>query len=209
MLYERIHFIYFSELMFELRRIQHGERPVTGKGNKEAVEQFFHRALNTDEAEPEAPDANRPEHVVVEVNALVERRPVSSVLQSSGFRRNLEHALRGAMLNISRRPPPQPRTPAQATPPQTVRNEQATSPSPPPRSASPVPAPRDLLRTRMQLRRQEAQSLPTPAPRTSVPPPPPVPSVEESETEQSPDLPSGSFAEAWLRQGEQNNFNAG
>jgi hypothetical protein len=34
--------------MFELRRLQMGDRPVTGQGNKEAVENFFSRAMNTD-----------------------------------------------------------------------------------------------------------------------------------------------------------------
>ena len=77
--------------MYELRRIQHGDRPVTGQGNKEAVEQFF------TEQRRETPEQARPENVVIEVNALVERRPVSSALQSARFRRSLENALRDAM----------------------------------------------------------------------------------------------------------------
>ena len=85
------HFCLFSELMFELRRIQHGDRPVTGQGHKEAVENFFTGVRS------EPVEQNRPDNVVVEVNALVERRPVSSVLQGSGFRRSLENALRGAI----------------------------------------------------------------------------------------------------------------
>ena len=65
--------------MFELRRLQMGERPVTGQGNKEAVESFFTSRMNPSEGE----ERERPENVVVEVNALVERRPVSSLLQSN------------------------------------------------------------------------------------------------------------------------------
>ena len=79
--------------MFELRRLKMGERPVTGQGNKEAVEGFFQRQLNS--AETGVPtEEHRPEAVMVEVQGLVERAPVSSILQSQGFRRRLENALR-------------------------------------------------------------------------------------------------------------------
>ncbi len=117
--------------MYELRRLQHGDRPVTGQGNKEVVENFFSRALNTDPSAPStsSTEQQRPESVVVEVNALVERRPVSSILQSSGFRRNLESALRGAIAgNLARRSTPPSRRAASsreaAPPPQQIRHQE-------------------------------------------------------------------------------------
>ncbi len=56
--------IIFSEIMYELRRIKMGDRPVTGQGNKENVEQFFQSRLST---EPVDTEQFRPEPVIVEV----------------------------------------------------------------------------------------------------------------------------------------------
>ena len=85
--------------MYELRRLRLGDRPVTGQGSKERLEEFFARELNQPTVNNAANVNNalglrRPESVVVEVNALVERRPVSSVLESSAFRQSLENSLR-------------------------------------------------------------------------------------------------------------------
>ena len=66
--------------MFELRRLRLGDRPVTGQGHKEAVEEFF---TSSQSNEPAPTAEHRPEAVVVEVQGLVERRPVSSVLGST------------------------------------------------------------------------------------------------------------------------------
>jgi hypothetical protein len=44
----------------------------------------------------------RPEQVIVEVNALVEQRPVSSILQSAAFRSSIERSLRGALTSLRR-----------------------------------------------------------------------------------------------------------
>lgn len=49
-------------------------------------------------------EVHRPEEILVEVNALVERRPVSSMLQSLAFRRSLENSVRGALQTIRNGP---------------------------------------------------------------------------------------------------------
>ncbi|KAI0232094.1 hypothetical protein LSAT2_017595 [Lamellibrachia satsuma] len=88
-----------SEIMFELRRLQMGDRPVTGQGNREAVEDFFSQTAPHAESSAATGTTthHRPESIIVEVNALVERRPVSSMLQSDLFRRNLETMVRGTL----------------------------------------------------------------------------------------------------------------
>ena len=115
--------------MYELRGLQHGHRPVTGQDNKRAVESFFNRALQESSGEGPAPgyEPPRPEAVVVEVNALVERRPVSSVLQSQRFRNNLEHVLRGTIGQLSARLPRGSETSQQG--PQQETSQAASSPS--------------------------------------------------------------------------------
>lgn len=86
--------------MFELQRLQHGSRLVTGQENhKDIIENFFLRSSNPN-ATREAGSDKRPEHIVVEVQALVERRPVSSLLQSLRFRRSLENTLREGLTEI-------------------------------------------------------------------------------------------------------------
>ena len=42
----------------------------------------------------------RPEQVLVEVNALIERRPVTSVLQTARFRQSIENSLRRAIHSV-------------------------------------------------------------------------------------------------------------
>ncbi len=100
--------------MFELRCLKMGDRPVTGQGNREAVQDFFTR--NMDNAPPADTEQHRPEAVLVEVQGLVERRPVTSMLQSLGFRRSLENSLRGAFNQLSCRTNPPARA-ATAPPP--------------------------------------------------------------------------------------------
>jgi hypothetical protein len=77
--------IYFtcSELTFELRRIRHGERPVTGQNHRDNINNFLSKHLPHDSQDgagagaKEAGVANvdpveqhRPEAVVVEVSCL-------------------------------------------------------------------------------------------------------------------------------------------
>jgi len=46
--------------------------------------------------------SSRPEQVLVEVNALIERRPVTSVLETQQFRQSLENSLRRAVNSVCR-----------------------------------------------------------------------------------------------------------
>ena len=87
--------------MSELRKLKVSDRPVTGQENKKTVEDFFNSRLNPS-AEPTPGDQHRPESVVVEVQGLVQTRPVSSILQSAQFRRTLENAIRGGFSSLSR-----------------------------------------------------------------------------------------------------------
>ncbi|BFZ01395.1 hypothetical protein BsWGS_04433 [Bradybaena similaris] len=104
-----------TDLMYELRSIEHGRRPVTGQSHRECLQQFMekHRMglkdiSQTSEASSSGKENNipanvdsvekhRPEAVVVEVQAVVALRPVSSVLQSASFRRHLENIVRGSL----------------------------------------------------------------------------------------------------------------
>ena len=63
----------FSDLMYELRNIQHGERPVTGQNNKEKIGKFLTRHFPSDgekEQPPSDEEDHRPETVVMEVRKL-------------------------------------------------------------------------------------------------------------------------------------------
>lgn len=83
----------------------------TGRRQLNTADRFSTSARDT--------EVQRPEEILVEVNALVERRPVSSILQSLAFRRSLENSVRGALQTIrSGAPtpnPPAPRAAANAT----------------------------------------------------------------------------------------------
>lgn len=62
--------LFTSELMYELKRLQHGERPVTGSESRDRVGNFFHRRLqrsdtssgvaNIDDVEQHRPEQVRP-----------------------------------------------------------------------------------------------------------------------------------------------------
>ncbi|XP_041371239.1 uncharacterized protein LOC121384760 isoform X1 [Gigantopelta aegis] len=100
-----------SEIMNELRNIEEGERPVTGRDHRGNINSFFAKHLvdpagssgkenvpsNVDRVEE-----HRPESVVVEVQGLFEQHRVSSILQSASFRRQLESAIRGSITSASR-----------------------------------------------------------------------------------------------------------
>ena len=102
--------------MFELRRLKMGDRPVTGQEKKKTVEDFFNSRLNPS-SEPTPVEQHRPESVVVEVQGLVQTRPVSSMLQRAQFRRTLENAIRGGLSTLSSRvqQAPRPSTPQSQT----------------------------------------------------------------------------------------------
>ncbi|XP_067656830.1 uncharacterized protein [Haliotis asinina] len=156
-----------SELMYELRQIKHGERPVTGQNRRENINQFFAKHLEApagSEGKENVPanvdtvEEHRPESVVVEVEGLFEQRRVSSVLQSTAFRRSLERIIRGSIATASSRPqptPPRSTTPqrthhstsqreeqrAENSPSVAVPQQNSRAPSPPEMRVSPPPNP--------------------------------------------------------------------
>lgn len=102
-----------SDLMFELRKIEHGERPVTGQNHRANIQHFMekHLVINQNKISDgkqtfplldENPINHRPESIVVEVQGIIEQRPVSSILQSASFRRQLENVIRGTIQNSRR-----------------------------------------------------------------------------------------------------------
>ncbi|XP_077992283.1 uncharacterized protein LOC144446403 [Glandiceps talaboti] len=85
-----------SELMFELRKLQHGEKPVTGKDARQKVENFLQEQTNP--RMNTRPERSPNDPLVLEVQGLFERRRVTSVLESSSFKRDLENVIRGTII---------------------------------------------------------------------------------------------------------------
>ena len=83
------------EVMFELRRLRLGERPVTGQPNRERIETFInnarenHQETRTPSTRPVVPSAH-----MADIDALSSRRCVSAALGSLGFRQDLENVVR-------------------------------------------------------------------------------------------------------------------
>uniref|UniRef100_K1PSJ7 Neuralized-like protein 1A n=1 Tax=Magallana gigas TaxID=29159 RepID=K1PSJ7_MAGGI len=107
-----------TDRMYELRQIQYGERPVTSTGHKNAIDSFFAKHLQVQEAKLESGKENvpanvedvdeiRPETVVVEIQGLVEQQRVSSIL-GTAFRRRLENVIRGTLSTTENVVPPPP-----------------------------------------------------------------------------------------------------
>jgi hypothetical protein len=83
------------EVMFELRRIRLGERPVTGQPNRERIETFLNhiqdhqQVTRVPSTRPAVPSAH-----TADIDALTNRRCVSAALSSAAFRQDLENAVR-------------------------------------------------------------------------------------------------------------------
>ncbi|XP_050397976.2 uncharacterized protein LOC126815917 [Patella vulgata] len=119
-----------NELMSELRRLEQGDRPVTGQGHQESVNQFFAKRMQTPagaEGKENVPsnvdtvEEHRPDAVVVEVQGLYEQRRVSAMLQSVGFRRQLDNIIRGSVAAAPRHEQP---VRLRTGPPQPARRQQ-------------------------------------------------------------------------------------
>ncbi|XP_078667902.1 uncharacterized protein LOC144909680 isoform X2 [Branchiostoma floridae x Branchiostoma belcheri] len=126
------------ERFSELRRISHGDRPVSGQGICEKLDSFFRDRIGADSAElGEENDENRPtssqrrteerrpEAVRLEVRGLFDQHRVSNVLQSDLFRRELENVVRGGLSRFHRSVPP-PRLPP-PPPPQDFNDASSTT----------------------------------------------------------------------------------
>ena len=118
------------EVMFELRRLRLGERPVTGQPNRERIETFINNARENHQ-ETRAPSTRPvvPSAHMADIDALSSRRCVSAALGTLGFRQDLENVVRqsiGIRTAAPTTPTPQrpPAPPASAAP--------SVVPAPPP-----------------------------------------------------------------------------
>jgi len=106
------------EVMFELRHLRLGERPVTGQPNRERIETFLNNIhehqqnIRTPSTRPVIPSAH-----LADIDALANRRCVSAALSSAAFRQDLEHAIRRSIVTRTISPvqqipqaPPMPQT---------------------------------------------------------------------------------------------------
>ncbi|CAF2780352.1 unnamed protein product [Rotaria sp. Silwood2] len=98
------------EVMFELRRLRLGERPVTGQHNRERIETFLNN-IHEHQQETRVPSTRPapPSAHIADIDALVNRRCVSAALGSAAFRQDLENTIRHS-IGI------RPATPVQQTP---------------------------------------------------------------------------------------------
>ncbi|CAF0828251.1 unnamed protein product [Rotaria sp. Silwood1] len=84
-----------TEVMFELRRLRLGERPVTGQHNRERIETFLNnihehqQEIRVPSTRPAPPSAH-----IADIDALTNRRCVSAALGSAAFRQDLENTIR-------------------------------------------------------------------------------------------------------------------
>ncbi|KAK3590185.1 hypothetical protein CHS0354_041241 [Potamilus streckersoni] len=97
-----------TDTLFELRRLQHGDKPVTGQNHRENIGEFLHKQLEA-RANAEATgkenvplnspnvEEHRPEAIVIEIQGLSQQQRVSSILQTAQFRRHLENIIRGSL----------------------------------------------------------------------------------------------------------------
>lgn len=85
------------EVMFELRHLRLGERPVTGQSNRERIASFLtqiqeqqqHQNMRAPAVRPAMPSAH-----IDDIDSLVNRRCVSAALGSMAFRQDLENVIR-------------------------------------------------------------------------------------------------------------------
>jgi len=180
-----------SDLMYELRNIQHGERPVTGQNNKEKIGKFLTRHFPSDgekEQPPSDEEDHRPETVVMEVQGIIENRPVSSILQSASFRRQLENVIRGSIGSAQRSPLNLSRsgTTSRGGTPDSVRSTGRFAQQRNQDRRSPV------NRTTAASRAAAPEPTPVPRPRTSIPAPPADIAGSSRETQRAPAILSRS-----------------
>lgn len=127
------------EVMFELRNLRLGERPVTGQPNRERIETFLNH-IQENQQETRAPSARpaAPSAHIADIDALTDRRCVSRALGSAAFRQDLENTIRQSIGIRAAQPVPQaPPAPAPVPVQQEQRPPQTTPVVPP----APVPAP--------------------------------------------------------------------
>ncbi|CAF4264282.1 unnamed protein product [Rotaria magnacalcarata] len=148
-----------TEVMFELRHIRLGERPVTGQPNRERIETFLnniqeqqHQHRRVPSTRPATPSAH-----IDDIDSLASRRCVSAALGSVLFRQDLESAIRRSI--TPRTVPPVQQTPRAPPIPETLVSTVAE----PQQSAqvtqisSDLPAPAPLVTREQQQQQQSSQ----------------------------------------------------
>ena len=136
------------EVMFELRRLRVGERPVTGQSNRARIETFITNIREHQQQEKRVPSRRpaAPSAHIADIDALASRRCVSVTLSSAAFRRDLENAIRQS---IGARP---------ATAVQTIPR------APPlPRTFAPVSATAHTYVSSVDHEQEHSSTLPTPS----------------------------------------------
>jgi hypothetical protein len=104
-----------TEVMFELRRLRLGERPVTGQPNRERIETFLNN-MQDHQQETRVPSTRPapPSAHIDDIDALTNRRCVSTALSSAAFRQDLENTIRQSIgVRPVQQTPPAPRVPTQ------------------------------------------------------------------------------------------------
>lgn len=151
------------EVMFELRRLRLGERPVTGQPNRERIETFLNNIhdrqneTGNQSTRPTVPSAH-----TADIDALINRRCVSGVLSSAAFRQDLESTIRRT---ITTRPAALPSVQQNSTLPirqqvlTSATVEQAPSQNVPitPRTPIQQPQPQETSHGPMNVRRQQRE----------------------------------------------------
>ena len=125
------------DVMYELRRIRLGERPVTGQPNRERIETFIN-TIHENQQEPARVPSRRPvvpSAHMADINSLASRRCVSAALTSVAFRQDLENTIRQSIGIRASVPVPTPAAHVSSTPPR-VPSPMNVEPPPP----APTPA---------------------------------------------------------------------
>ncbi len=139
------------EVMFELRSLRLGERPVTGQPNRERIQTFLNNIrerqqqqplVRTPSTRPVVPSAH-----TADIDALANRRCVSAALSSTAFRQDLENTIRHSIGTRTVQQTPQaPAAPRLQAPPVVEQQRPQITPIVPPVPiAQPPPPPREPL----------------------------------------------------------------
>ncbi|UJR10518.1 hypothetical protein I4U23_014721 [Adineta vaga] len=137
------------EVMFELRRLRLGERPVTGQPNRERIETFLN-SFQESQQETRVPATRpaMPSAHMADIDALTNRRCVSVALGSAAFRQDLENAVRQSIRTVP--------TPVVAAQQQQQQQQQQRAQA---ASAAPIEPPRSQVTPIASL--APVQPLPT------------------------------------------------
>ena len=130
------------EVMFELRNLRLGERPVTGQPSRDRIETFMNniqqrRRQQQQQSLPRVPSAQpaAPSARIADIDALANRRYVTAALSSATFRQDLESAIRRTInARSTSLPPPPPPIPSSSSSSTAVTPREIPQAPPAPRT---------------------------------------------------------------------------